>query len=156
MKIYELIILARTISLIVELVWMRTFFGNEFKYYVNWIRVHCLHDQAAKSSKSHKTPASSSSSTTPSMTSSSLPVSTQVPVTSSHHSTPVSSTPNSQTNVVRWESCAFLNIWYKTVEFHRLVLFNSPQNCIFSCYHFPYCEIVPRRKEGEYIESIIR
>ncbi|XP_029167037.1 bromodomain adjacent to zinc finger domain protein 2B-like isoform X9 [Nylanderia fulva] len=55
----------------------------------------------SKSSKSHKTPASSSSSTTPSMTSSSLPVSTQVPVTSSHHSTtPVSSTPNSQTNVV--------------------------------------------------------
>ncbi|KAL0110007.1 hypothetical protein PUN28_013565 [Cardiocondyla obscurior] len=54
----------------------------------------------SKSSKSHKTPASSSSSTTPSMTSSSLPVSTQPPVTSSHHSTPVSSTPNSQSNVV--------------------------------------------------------
>ncbi|XP_032687093.1 bromodomain adjacent to zinc finger domain protein 2B-like isoform X16 [Odontomachus brunneus] len=54
----------------------------------------------SKSSKSHKTPASSSSSTTPSMTSSSLPVSTQAPVTSSHHNTPVSSTPNSQTNVV--------------------------------------------------------
>ncbi|XP_067211252.1 bromodomain adjacent to zinc finger domain protein 2B isoform X15 [Linepithema humile] len=53
----------------------------------------------SKSSKSHKTPASSSSSTTPSMTSS-LPVSTQSPVTSSHHSTPVSSAPNSQTNVV--------------------------------------------------------
>ncbi|XP_025986079.1 bromodomain adjacent to zinc finger domain protein 2B isoform X6 [Solenopsis invicta] len=53
----------------------------------------------SKSSKSHKTPASSSSSTTPSMTSSSLPVSTQPPVTS-HHSTPVSSTPNSQSNVV--------------------------------------------------------
>ena len=60
----------------------------------------------AKSSKSHKTPASSSSSsssTTPSMTSSSLPVSTQAPVTSSHHSTSASSTPNSQTNVVRYE-----------------------------------------------------
>lgn len=58
--------------------------------------------RAAKSSKSHKTPASSSSSTTPSMTSSSLPaVSTQAPITSSHHSTPVSNTPNSQTNVVR-------------------------------------------------------
>ncbi|XP_036140544.1 bromodomain adjacent to zinc finger domain protein 2B isoform X5 [Monomorium pharaonis] len=55
----------------------------------------------SKSSKSHKTPASSSSSTTPSMTSSSLPaVSTQPSVTSSHHSTPVSSTPNSQSNVV--------------------------------------------------------
>ncbi|XP_018304436.1 bromodomain adjacent to zinc finger domain protein 2B isoform X14 [Mycetomoellerius zeteki] len=55
----------------------------------------------SKSSKSHKTPpASSSSSTTPSMTSSSLPVSTQPPVTSSHHSTPVSSTPNSQSNIV--------------------------------------------------------
>ncbi|RLU17965.1 hypothetical protein DMN91_010206 [Ooceraea biroi] len=55
----------------------------------------------SKSSKSHKTPASSSSSTTPSMTSSSLPaVSTQAPVTSSHHSTSVSNTPNSQTNVV--------------------------------------------------------
>ncbi|XP_020286645.1 bromodomain adjacent to zinc finger domain protein 2B-like [Pseudomyrmex gracilis] len=56
----------------------------------------------SKSSKSHKTPpASSSSSTTPSMTSSSLPVTTQPPVTSSHHSTtPVSTTPNSQTNVV--------------------------------------------------------
>ncbi|TGZ47480.1 Bromodomain Adjacent To Zinc Finger protein [Temnothorax longispinosus] len=56
--------------------------------------------KSTKSSKSHKTPASSSSSTTPSMTSSSLPVSTQPPVTSSHHSTPVSSTPNSQSNVV--------------------------------------------------------
>ncbi|KYM81017.1 Bromodomain adjacent to zinc finger domain protein 2B [Atta colombica] len=57
--------------------------------------------KSTKSSKSHKTPpASSSSSTTPSMTSSSLPVSTQPPVTSSHHSTPVSSTPNSQSNIV--------------------------------------------------------
>ncbi|EZA56107.1 hypothetical protein X777_03588 [Ooceraea biroi] len=57
--------------------------------------------KSTKSSKSHKTPASSSSSTTPSMTSSSLPaVSTQAPVTSSHHSTSVSNTPNSQTNVV--------------------------------------------------------
>ncbi|XP_076631655.1 uncharacterized protein LOC143346900 isoform X5 [Colletes latitarsis] len=55
---------------------------------------------AAKSSKSHKTPANSSSSTTPSMTSSSLPVSTQAPITSSHHNTSASSTPNSQTNVV--------------------------------------------------------
>ena len=70
----------------------------------------------AKSSKSHKTPASSSSSssTTPSMTSSSLPVSTQAPVTSSHHSTSASSTPNSQTNVVRYErECTrSLNRWF--------------------------------------------
>ncbi|XP_076221334.1 bromodomain adjacent to zinc finger domain protein 2B isoform X10 [Nomia melanderi] len=63
----------------------------------------------SKSSKSHKTPANSSSSsssssgsgsTAPNMTTSSLPVSTQAPVTSSHHNTSASTTPNSQTNVV--------------------------------------------------------
>ncbi|XP_015607370.1 bromodomain adjacent to zinc finger domain protein 2B isoform X13 [Cephus cinctus] len=55
----------------------------------------------SKSSKSHKTPASSSSSSSSSSTPASLSTSlaiSQAPI--SHHSTSVSSTPNTQTNVV--------------------------------------------------------
>lgn len=79
-------------------------------------KISVSYEPKAKSSKSHKTPASSSSSTTPSMTGSSLPVSTQAPVTSSHHSTSTSSTPNSQTNVVRYECARSLNRWFS--RFH--------------------------------------
>lgn len=80
----------------------------------------CSLQPKAKSSKSHKMPASSSSSTAPSMTSSSLPVSTQAPVTSSHHSTSASSTPNSQTNVVRWESAKLVKSmgFFSSSRFH--------------------------------------
>lgn len=122
---------------------------------------------AAKSSKSHKTPVNSSSSsssstgsgsTAPNMTTSSLPVSTQAPVTSSHHNTSASTTPNSQTNVVRYgcgggvgrlvKSNAFLSL--SPIIFQRTTPASARRTYVLPLIIFPCLPILPRSsaKEG--------